>query len=95
MAFIFHMRIPCGWTLSLVPGSRSSVSVKYQGHIFFEKGRHASISVHKRSLFHLYYREIWSETKRDFSADVLLLLKVAFLSLFLMAESFFFSRTAY
>ena len=34
ITFIFHMCIPWGKTLSLVPKSRSSVKVKYQGHSF-------------------------------------------------------------
>ena len=32
-AFIFHMCIPCGKSMSVVLRSRSSVMVKYQGHI--------------------------------------------------------------
>ena len=38
-AFIFHIYIPWGKTLSLVPKSRSSVKVKvkYQGHSLKEK----------------------------------------------------------
>ena len=36
-AFIFQMWIPCGRTFSCVPRSRSSVKVKYQGHISFSK----------------------------------------------------------
>ena len=36
-AFIFHICIPWGKTLSLVPKSRSSVKVKYQCHSFRKK----------------------------------------------------------
>ena len=36
-AFIFHMSICCDKTFLLVPSSRSSVEVKYQGHSFREK----------------------------------------------------------
>ena len=36
-AFLFHLFVPWGKTLSLVPKSRSSVKVKYQGHSFREK----------------------------------------------------------
>ena len=32
-AFMFHMCIPCGKCMSVVLRSRSSVMVKYQGHI--------------------------------------------------------------
>ena len=32
-AFIFHIHIPWGKTLSLAPKSRSSVKIKYQGHV--------------------------------------------------------------
>ena len=38
-AFIFHIHIPCGKALSLVPKSTSSVKVKYQGHSFQKNGR--------------------------------------------------------
>ena len=34
-AFIFHIYIPWGKTLSLVPKSKPSVKVKYKSHIFF------------------------------------------------------------
>ena len=48
-AFIFHIHvyIPWGETLSLVPKSRSSVDVKYQGHNFLENknGRFGGICV--------------------------------------------------
>ena len=37
-AFIFHMSIPCDKTFLLVPSSRSSVKVKYQGHSFKKNG---------------------------------------------------------
>ena len=36
-AFIFHIYIPWGKTLSLVPKPLSSVKVRYQGHSFREK----------------------------------------------------------
>ena len=36
-AFIFHMSIPCDKSFLLVPSSRSSVKVKYQGLSFREK----------------------------------------------------------
>ena len=42
---IFHMYIPWGITLSLVPKSKSSVKVKYQGHSFRKNGRFGGISV--------------------------------------------------
>ena len=35
--FIFHMCIPCDKTFLLVPSSRSSVKVKYQGYSFLKK----------------------------------------------------------
>ena len=36
-AFIFHIDVPLGKTLSLVLKSRSSVKVRYQGHSFRKK----------------------------------------------------------
>ena len=36
-AFVFHIYIPWGKTLSNVPKSRSSVKVTYQGHSFRKK----------------------------------------------------------
>ena len=44
-AFIFHICIPWGKALSLVPKSRSSVKVKYQGHSFQNNGRCGGIGL--------------------------------------------------
>ena len=50
--FIFHIYIPCGTTLYIVPKSRSSVKfkVKYQGHSFGKNGRCGGISVSQLQL---------------------------------------------
>ena len=51
-AFIFHIHIPWGKTLSLVPKSMSSVKVKYQGHSFRKKMVVArALVLHKHGLF--------------------------------------------
>ena len=44
---IFHMHIPLGKTLSLVPKSRSSVKInfEYQGHSFRKNGHCGGIFV--------------------------------------------------
>ena len=53
-AFTFHIYIPWGKTLSLVPKSRSSVKVKvkYQGHRFW-KNVTVALVFHIHNLFHL------------------------------------------
>ena len=73
-AFIFHIHIPWGKTLSLVPKSRSSVevTVKYQGHRFRKrkkKARSGGISVrHIQVVFYSFIQSILF-----FSAGCLLL----------------------
>ena len=51
-AFIFHICIPWGKTLSLETKSRLSVKVKvkYQGHIFRKNGHCGGISVSQTQL---------------------------------------------
>ena len=50
-AFIFHIVIPWGKTLSLVPKLRSYVKVKYQG--FRKMAVAGALVFHKHSLFYL------------------------------------------
>ena len=54
-AFIFHIYIPWGKTLSLVPKSRSSVKVKvkYQGHSFRKKNEGGGIRVSQTHVVYL------------------------------------------
>ena len=56
-ALIFHIYIPWGKTLSLVPKSRSPVKVKvkfiYQDHSFRKNGCCGSLVLHKRSFFYI------------------------------------------
>ena len=53
--FIFHIYIPWGKTLSLVPKSRSSVKVKYQCLIFLKNGRCGGICVSQHTSCLLYF----------------------------------------
>ena len=60
-AFIFHIYISLGETLSLVPKSRSSVKVKvkHQGHNFRKKMAVAGALVfHKHGLFSYVYMKL-------------------------------------
>ena len=51
-AFIFDICLPLCKPLSLVPKSRSSVKVKYQGHSFLQKMAVAAAFIyHKHNLF--------------------------------------------
>ena len=49
-ALIFHMIIPCDKTFLLVPSSRSSVKVKYQGHNFKKMAAAGAFVFHKHIL---------------------------------------------
>ena len=55
--YIFQMCIPCGKTLSLIPRSRSSVKVKYQGHIFQKKAVTGALVFHKHRMFSALSKE--------------------------------------
>ena len=52
-AFIFHISIPCDKTFLLVPSSRSSVKVKYQGNSIRKNGCCGGISVSKTHIVYL------------------------------------------
>ena len=70
-AFIFHIYIhiyiPLGKTLFLVPKSRSSVKVKYQGHSFRNNGRCGGISVSQTQFVHLPKMHCHCKMKKQFS----------------------------
>ena len=53
--FIFHIYIPWFDSLSLVPKSRLSVKVKYQGHSFKKYGRCGGISVSQTQLVYVRF----------------------------------------